>query len=110
MERLDTLLGDELRRFRRPFLKIDTQGFERPVLAGAENVMSHIAGIEMEMSLVPLYQGQMLFREALSLMDEKGFWLAGLATGFWDDRTGEMLQVDGIFLAAEYRDGLRVPV
>ncbi len=107
MVRLDGLLRDDLQRFRRPFLKIDTQGFERRVLAGAGELISTIVGVELEMSLVPLYQGQMMLPEALSFMAEKGFWLAGLATGFWDDQTGEMLQVDGIFLAAEYQDGLR---
>ncbi len=43
------------------YLKIDTQGYESEVLKGAERALAQIDTVELEMSLVPLYKGQLLF-------------------------------------------------
>lgn len=46
------------------YLKIDTQGFESRVLRGARDSLAHIHLVQMEMSLVPLYQGEMEFSDS----------------------------------------------
>jgi len=81
----------------RPFLKIDTQGYESQVLDGAESCLDRFVGVQAEMSLVELYQGQTLLLDFALRMREQGFHLAGLFPGFADNRTGHMLQVDGLF-------------
>lgn len=80
------------------FLKIDVQGFEKQVIAGAQSTISdHVVGMQLELSFIPLYEGGMLIREALDVVYALGFTLTGLLPGFADPRTGRMLQADGIF-------------
>lgn len=98
VDRLDALLADRWVRWRHPFLKVDTQGLEREVLSGAGEDLRQFVGVEMEMSLTPLYEGQMLLPEALETLDKAGFRLAGLHPAFVDQRSGETYQVDGVFL------------
>jgi FkbM family methyltransferase len=79
------------------YMKIDTQGFESKVLKGAQNALQRIHTVQMEMSLVPLYKGEMLFDELYSLMNEYGYSLVAIMPGFADINSGQLLQVDGIF-------------
>lgn len=79
-------------------LKIDTQGYEKNVLIGSEEVLEQITLIQLEMSLVQLYQDEALYREIIDYLDEKGFTLISLENGFSDAKTKHLLQVDGIFL------------
>lgn len=79
------------------FLKIDVQGFEKQVLEGATNILPRIKGIQTEMSLIPLYRGQLLFRETIELLDKLGYELYSVIPGFADPDTGRLLQMDGIF-------------
>jgi len=78
-------------------LKIDTQGFEKHVLDGAERSLRFINTIQLEMSLTPLYQGELLFPELSQLLYQKGYRLASIEPGFTDKQTGQLLQIDGIF-------------
>ena len=80
------------------FLKIDVQGFEQEVLKGAEQMMKIAKGVEMEISLVPLYQGQAwLLPQTLEYMSGHGFTLCSIVPAFTDHRTGKVLQCNGIF-------------
>jgi FkbM family methyltransferase len=80
------------------FLKIDTQGYESQVLHGAVETLSRVVGVQLELSLVPLYGGQRLMVEMIEYMKSAGFELSGIAPTFTDPRTGRTLQVDAIFL------------
>jgi FkbM family methyltransferase len=97
VKRLDSIFGNWCRPTNRVYMKIDTQGFESKVLQGAENSLKQIDTVQMEMSLVPLYEGESLFNELCMLMSEKGFILVAIETVFSDPDTGQILQVDGIF-------------
>jgi len=94
---LDSLFCDLCGTAQNIYMKIDTQGFERKVLKGAENSLPHINTVQMEMSLVPLYEGELLFNEMLMLMGNKGYTLIAIENGFSDPASGQLLQVDGIF-------------
>lgn len=87
------LLGDSSRLF----LKIDVQGFEPQVLEGAAALMPRIHGLQIEMSLVELYRGQLLFPDLMQRVLGLGFVLWGFDTVFVDEQTGRTLQVDGVF-------------
>ena len=63
--------------------------------------MPRVAGVQAELSLVPLYEGGPGYREVIDHLEGLGFRLAGLDGGHWDRNTGEMLQADGVFV----RDG-----
>ena len=80
------------------FLKIDTQGFEAEVLKGAEKSLPKIAVVQLEMSIVPLYEGQKLYDYFIDYFKERGFFLWSLETGFCDRVSGQHLQFDATFV------------
>lgn len=78
-------------------LKIDTQGYESFVLDGAGSMLADFALVQLEMSFVPLYEGQQLFDDLLDRLRDSGFEIYALEGGFGDARTGRMLQCDVLF-------------
>lgn len=96
VRRFDTVAPDILSVSNRPFLKLDTQGFEMQVLAGIGSYLDVIVGIQIELSLTPLYQGAVLYREALDYLLRAGFVLTDVMPGFRDPANGQLLQMDGI--------------
>jgi FkbM family methyltransferase len=58
------------------FLKIDVQGFEKQVLAGARETLRKIKGVQLEISLEPLYSGSWPASEAIAFMEAVGFVIA----------------------------------
>ena len=56
--------------------------------------------LDVEMSLIPLYEGQALFDAVDRHIVGRGFRRIGFDTGFWNRETGELLQVDGIYVRA----------
>lgn len=95
---LDQVAAKYLKPDSKLFVKIDTQGFEWQVLDGAVEVLELAQGVICELSLVPLYEGQRLWRDIIDRLDQEGFMLWALQRGFTDPRTGQTLQMDGIFL------------
>jgi FkbM family methyltransferase len=94
---LDSLFNDYFKPGDHPLLKIDTQGFERQVIEGATESLPKVIGLQLELSLVPLYQGETLMQEMLNLLREKGFVLMSIEPGHQDYTTGEILQVEALF-------------
>jgi FkbM family methyltransferase len=79
------------------FLKIDVQGFERQVLDGAAGLRPRIKGVQLELSLVPLYEGQELFLPLMDALTRDGFEVCGFLPGWVEPATGRTLQVDAVF-------------
>ena len=98
LRRLDDVAGAYLRPDDRAFLKIDTQGYEREVLAGAGSLLERLAGIQLEMSLVPLYQDERDFRGTLDHLAAAGFEPHLLLPGYFERKLARQLQVDGVFM------------
>lgn len=92
----------------RTLLKIDTQGYEAAVLDGAGDALSEFAAVQLELSLVSLYEGQALFYELDARLRDIGFVLFSIEPGFCDPATGQMLQCDGLFIRADRASGLAV--
>lgn len=78
----------------RVFLKLDVQGAEKKALVGAGERLSQCIGVQLEISFLPLYEGGMLYREALDWMESWGFIPAYVLPGFTDPQTGQMYQCD----------------
>lgn len=97
MERLDQLVerskigGDEL------FIKLDVQGFEPKVLAGMDGIWPRVRGLQLEMSLVELYEGETPWRKMIDMMEVRGYFLSLLLPGYYERKLGRQLQVDGVF-------------
>ena len=77
-------------------LKIDTQGFERQVMAGAPETLARAASVQLEVSLVPLYEGAQPAQQVLADMAASGFTPAAIWPGFADSQ-GQILQIEIIF-------------
>ena len=69
----------------------------------ASTVVAMIDGLLLEMSLVPLYEGQRLWKDILHRLEEEGLILWQIIPGFSDPESGRSLQFDGVF----YRDPAR---
>jgi FkbM family methyltransferase len=95
---LDSIFDQLCDKSENILLKIDTQGYEKFVLEGANFSLKHIRIILLEMAIVPLYNKEVLFRPMIDFLDEKGFNLYSLENGFYNLKTGQLLQVDGIFV------------
>jgi FkbM family methyltransferase len=59
--------------FTRPFLKMDTQGFDLAVLRGAGEILSRFVGFQSELSVRRIYQQATDFRDALTFYQSLGF-------------------------------------
>ena len=97
---LDSIAPDYMDSNSISFIKIDTQGYETQVMNGAKKLMSQIVGLQVEISLVPLYKGQCLFDEMLKNLKNDGFELWSISTIFSDPNTAQLLQVDATFFRA----------
>jgi FkbM family methyltransferase len=98
--RFDSVAAAYLEAQARPFLKIDTQGFEWQVLDGAARTMPRLTGILCELSLVALYERQHLWLEVMDRLRADGFTLWNIQPGFADPRDGRTLQIDAVFFRA----------
>ncbi|MBB2991277.1 FkbM family methyltransferase [Mycolicibacterium iranicum] len=98
-DRLDTLLPQLGVVSARTFLKVDVQGYEGAVLDGATALFEQgcILGLQLELSLTPLYEGAMTYREGLDRAESLGLTLMGLDPVFSDPQTGRLLQADAVF-------------
>ncbi|BCX48318.1 methyltransferase FkbM family protein [Haloferula helveola] len=97
MARMDSVFDAVLGSHSRPFVKIDTQGFERQVINGFGSRTSDVVGWQLELSVEALYEGQPRIEEILGLMRELGFSLWRILPGLRDPRTLRIYEVDGIF-------------
>lgn len=100
MYRLDVVAPDYLAGAGRVFLKIDAQGYELPVLRGASALLPDIRGLQLELSLESLYEGEPLYREVIDTVEGLGYSLHDLNPCFSDDATGKTYQLDGVFFRA----------
>ena len=97
LRKLDSIAPDYMDSNSIAFIKIDTQGYETQVMNGAKKLMSQIVGLQVEISLVPLYKGQCLFDEMLKKLKKDGFELWSISSVLSDPNTAQLLQVDATF-------------
>lgn len=62
--------------FSRPFLKLDTQGFDVEILRHGRDVVHGFVGLQSELSIRKLYEHSVDFRDAISFYEELGFVLS----------------------------------
>lgn len=98
---LDALAADLLGSSRAPMLKMDVQGYELHVLAGAEATLARVQLVESELALVPIYDGQPSYREVIECLAGFGFDLVGVEPTVVDSSTGHLHEVDGLFARRE---------
>ena len=84
----------------RLFVKVDAQGYESRILAGATEGLNRIQGLQLELSIVPLYEGSATLGTLIGEAERLGFTLMSIEPGFSDQRSGRLLQADGLFFRA----------
>jgi len=97
VNKLDSIYHDYCLENENIYLKIDTQGFEKQILDGAINSLKYIKGVQLELSIVPLYEATHTYSEIVTFLNDLGFELYSIESGFSDVNTGQLLQMDGIF-------------
>lgn len=78
-------------------LKIDTQGFERAVIAGADAVLDRIGTIRMEVAVTEVYTGETTVAPMIGVMEDLGYLLIDAWPAWRHPRTGELLHFDLLF-------------
>jgi FkbM family methyltransferase len=92
---LDAVLETE--QLDRPcLLKIDAQGGEIDVLAGAAKTLQGVDGVLVECSFVEFYAGQALIADVVCYLNERAFSIEGVSS-LVRDRAGRCLQADLLF-------------
>lgn len=99
-DRLDCLLPElGVSADQRTFIKIDVQGYEAAVLDGASGLLRDggVFGMQLELSLIPLYEGAMTYRDGLDRVEAYGMSLMDVSPVFTDPTSGRLLQADAVF-------------
>ena len=75
IERLDDVFADIVRPVpgERILLKLDTQGYDLKVVAGAARSLQWVDVLVSELSMIPIYNGMPSYREALATYEALGY-------------------------------------
>lgn len=91
---------------RSAFLKIDTQGYERPVLDGAREALKTLAGVQLELPVIHLYRDTWQLTDALTYMSDAGFVIAQLTPVEWlGSDPVSVVEIDAVFRRRDAVDG-----
>jgi len=83
------------------FIKIDVQGMEDAVIRGGQRVLGRAKCVLVEMSFVPMYEGQPLFEEVHRLLEGLGFRFAGMKNQIDSPKTGQPLFAHCFYLRSD---------
>jgi len=79
-------------------LKLDVQGYERQVIQGAARFLKKVDYVLVETSFLPLYVGEATFSEIFRMLSDAGFSFVRPVGWLANPRSGELLQMDALFL------------
>jgi FkbM family methyltransferase len=102
VERLSDRYVDLAREFgfERPFLKMDTQGYDLRVLEGAKAHIDLFVGLQSEVSVIPIYDGMPPWQLAIDKYTKAGFALSGMFAVSHDERQ-RAVEFDAVMVRAE---------
>lgn len=78
-------------------LKIDVQGFEDRVIAGASLFLKRVRWVLMEVSFSKLYESERDFMTIVDLLKKHGFRFVRPMNFHISPRTGEIIEMDALF-------------
>lgn len=79
VQKLDDVLPALLREIGsgRPFLKMDTQGYDLQVIEGGKTVIQDVAALQTEASVTPIYSGMPDYVTTIRTLEALGFCVSG---------------------------------
>lgn len=102
ISRLDEAMDDALAGLEnpRPFLKMDTQGFDMEVFAGAGRRIDEFVGMQSEVAALQLYEGSPHMTEAIAAYEDAGFEITGMYPVTREEATGRVVEFDCVLARA----------
>lgn len=88
-------------RFKRPFLKMDTQGYDTVIADSGGDNLGRFIGIQSEVSFVRLYSDSIPFHESLDFYARRGFTLCALVP----NNAGHfpyLIEQDAVFISDDF--------
>ncbi|MEU2433746.1 FkbM family methyltransferase [Streptomyces sp. NPDC007861] len=107
IRRLDGLLEEALDGIAdpRPFLKMDTQGYDLEVFAGTGKRIGDFVGMQSEVAVLRLYEGSPAMSEAIAAYEQSGFEITGMYPVTREAATGRVVEFDCVLMRAEAAPG-----
>ena len=96
-QRLDGLELLRDRPWRRLLVKADVQGAEPAVLAGMDGLWERVQGVQLELALVPLYEGERPWLDLVGDLAARGFAPHLVFPGYFSRKLGRQVQLDIVF-------------
>ena len=96
VRRLDEVLDEVFAEVRdpRPYLKMDTQGYDVEVFSGAGKLTKDFVAMQSEVSVMQIYDGMPRMRAALDTYQQDGFEITGMFPVSREVRTGRVIEFD----------------
>ncbi|MBE3000816.1 FkbM family methyltransferase [Nocardiopsis sp. HNM0947] len=103
VRRLDGLLDKVLDGLDdpRPYLKLDTQGFDLEAYAGGGDRVREFVGLQSEVALMQIYEGMPRMAEAVATFEADGFEITGMYPVTREETTGRVLEFDCVMARAD---------
>lgn len=86
--------------FQRPFLKMDTQGFDLEVFKGGAGSVARFLAMQSEVAVIPIYRGAPPWRDALAVYEKAGFEISALFDVSRSEDT-RVVEFDAILVRAD---------
>lgn len=82
----------------RPYLKMDTQGFDLEVFLGAGERISEFVGMQSEVAALRLYEGSPSMGESVAAYEAAGFGVTGMYPVTREPATGRVVEFDCVMV------------
>jgi FkbM family methyltransferase len=109
VRRLDDVFEDAVAGVDSPrvYLKMDTQGFDLQVFAGAGDFVKQVIGMQSEVSSVPIYDGMPRLPEQIAVYEAAGFENTGMFPVTRDPKTHRVIEFDVVMIRVDALDSAR---
>lgn len=84
----------------RPYLKMDTQGYDLEVFTGAGERIADFVGLQSEVAALRLYEGSPTMSEAIAAYESSGFGITGMYPVTREEATGRVVEFDCVMMRA----------
>jgi FkbM family methyltransferase len=109
VRRLDSVLGEVTSHVATPriYLKLDTQGFDLRVIAGAGDRLGDVLALQTELAVHHFYEGMVSIGDALNQYRDLGYALTGMHPVARELDGMQVIEFDCVMVRPDWRDGGR---